>query len=82
MIARCAPLLRTQMSKTKSNLIDPRMAARIARTYCDKYSNIGFAAASDYIESVIGDNPVQIAQVRELVIRMLNPDWAPPHNED
>lgn len=67
---------------SKSSLLHPRMADRIARNYCDKYSNIGFAAASDYIEQVIGDNPVHIAQVREIVIQYLNPTLGGTHNED
>lgn len=58
---------------SKSNLMDPRIAQRIATTYCEKYVKVGFAAAADYAERALGTNPVHIAQVRDLVTQMLHP---------
>ncbi len=58
--------------------IDGALARRIAQTYCEKYTKVGFAAASEYVERTVGDNPVHIAQVRELVVQMLAPIYTPP----
>jgi len=49
------------------------MAERIALEYVRRYNSIGYAAASDYVEQVIGENPLHISQVREIVVRMLHP---------
>ena len=58
---------------SKSSLMDPKIAQRIATTYCEKYTKVGFAAASDYASRILGNNPTHTAQVRDLVVQMLHP---------
>lgn len=58
---------------SKSSLLDPALAERIAHVYCEKYKHIGYAAASDYIEQALKQNALHIAQVREIVVQILNP---------
>ena len=58
---------------SKNSPLHPAMAERIALEYVRRYNSIGYAAASDYVEQVIGENPLHISQVREIVVRMLHP---------